>query len=250
MTARIGLLLALTVALAVGLALHGKIEQPEGYHDFADKRTLLGVKNCLNVLSNLPFLVVGLWGVRLVEPRIRLARTRAALLDTLPELLFAVGIALTAFGSSLYHLARGDGPLVWDRLPMTVAFTALTAGIVDEYFLPGVRRRLVVPLVLFGAGTVFYWNPGGGGLGPYAFVQALPLLVVLSILISVRPLGTPELGLAIALLLYAIAKLCEAADERLFELSRHWVSGHTLKHLAAAGASAVVIASVRRPQPS
>jgi len=237
--------------LALVLALLHKFEQDADYHKFVDIRRLpsddpkrFGVTNCLNVISNLPFLVVGLWGVRRVEPRIRAARTRAALVETLPELLFAVGVALTAFGSSLYHLGPGDGPLVWDRLPMTIAFTALTAGIVDDYFLPGVHR-FVVPLVIAGAGTVFYWYPGGGGLGPYYFVQFVPLVVVLVILCTVCPLGTRELGLTIALLLYAIAKLCEACDARLYEVSKGLVSGHTLKHLAAAGASAVVIASIR-----
>ena len=37
--------------------------QPQSYHDFADQRTLWGIPHALNVLSNLPFVVVGLDGI-------------------------------------------------------------------------------------------------------------------------------------------------------------------------------------------
>ena len=37
--------------------------QPQAYHDFADQRPLLGLPHMLNVVSNLPFLIVGVWGL-------------------------------------------------------------------------------------------------------------------------------------------------------------------------------------------
>jgi hypothetical protein len=33
------------------------------YHDFADQRSLLGIPNFWNVISNLPFLFIGGWGI-------------------------------------------------------------------------------------------------------------------------------------------------------------------------------------------
>jgi hypothetical protein len=39
------------------------IPQPQDYHQFADQRTLLGVPNFWNVVSNLPFVLVGAWGL-------------------------------------------------------------------------------------------------------------------------------------------------------------------------------------------
>ena len=37
--------------------------QDHAYHAFADTRTFLGIPNFRNVSSNLPFLVVGTWGL-------------------------------------------------------------------------------------------------------------------------------------------------------------------------------------------
>ena len=39
------------------------IPQDPAYHDFADQRTFLGVPNVLDVISNLPFLLVGVLGL-------------------------------------------------------------------------------------------------------------------------------------------------------------------------------------------
>jgi hypothetical protein len=62
----------LRVALTVGLAavaagvlfLLPPIPQDLRYHEFADHRTVWGIPNFWNVVSNLPFLLVALWGLR------------------------------------------------------------------------------------------------------------------------------------------------------------------------------------------
>ena len=64
--AGVRLLIATTaVVAAVGLLLP-RIPQPQSYHVFADQRSLLGVPNFGDVVSNLPFAVVGLWGLVLL----------------------------------------------------------------------------------------------------------------------------------------------------------------------------------------
>src|SRR2546425_1171460 len=55
--------LALFCLLCIGgflLSASAMPQSPE-YHNFADQRPLLGMPHMLNVVSNLPFLVVGLW---------------------------------------------------------------------------------------------------------------------------------------------------------------------------------------------
>jgi hypothetical protein len=85
--------------------------------------------------------------------------------------LFA-GTALTAIGSAYYHLAPGNWPLVWDRLPMTVGFMGLLTAVLAERVGHRIARRLFVPLVVFGAASVAYWyrseGRGAGDLRPYA----------------------------------------------------------------------------------
>ncbi|MGZ8797057.1 MAG: ceramidase domain-containing protein, partial [Thermoanaerobaculia bacterium] len=61
---RYWLLFAVVAASVVGLALHKPIPQDASYHAFADRRTVLGVPNFWNVISNLPFLLVGIAGLR------------------------------------------------------------------------------------------------------------------------------------------------------------------------------------------
>ena len=50
-------------ALGVILSLDPWRQDP-AYHLFADRRAWLGVANFADVASNLPFLAVGLWGLR------------------------------------------------------------------------------------------------------------------------------------------------------------------------------------------
>jgi hypothetical protein len=59
----------LTVVSLSALLLVPPITQDQNYHDFADQRTLLGIPNFWNVVSNLPFIAVGAVGVRRFSSR-------------------------------------------------------------------------------------------------------------------------------------------------------------------------------------
>ena len=56
------LLAGLTIPIFVALILSPPMAQDPAYHDFADQRTLLGIPHMWNVMSNLPFAVLGLAG--------------------------------------------------------------------------------------------------------------------------------------------------------------------------------------------
>ena len=45
---------------------------------------------------------------------------------------------------------------------------------------------------------------------------------------------------------YALAKILEANDHTVFELTGQWISGHTLKHFVAAFAAVPVIVAIGR----
>ncbi len=126
------------------------IAQPLAYHRFADARTLLGLPNFWNVLSNLPFLLVGLAGLRwlLGHPGASERVLRPAWL-----LLFA-GVALVGLGSAWYHLAPSNGALVWDRLPMTLAFMALFSVVIGEHISLRLGRQALWPLLVAGVASV------------------------------------------------------------------------------------------------
>jgi hypothetical protein len=48
---------------------------------------------------------------------------------------------------------------------------------------------------------------------------------------------------------YVLAKILETGDRQIFALTGHTVSGHTLKHLAAAMAGYWMLRMLRRREP-
>lgn len=219
------------------------IAQDLAYHEFADQRMLLGVPNFWNVASNLPFIIVGAWGFKF---------TRRHVNDPLriAWLVFFVGIFLTAFGSGYFHLRPDNESLAWDRLTMTIGFTSFVAIVIGEYLSVDWGKRLLVPLLVVGAASVFYWlhteRLGAGDLRPYALVQFVPMLLVPIIVIARR--DRSDLGRYIGWMIafYVIAKLLEQFDDAVFSVG-NLMSGHALKHVSAAlGPAALLLGLMRR----
>ncbi|HMK71769.1 MAG TPA: ceramidase domain-containing protein [Myxococcaceae bacterium] len=221
------------VAVAAAYSIR-RIPQDPAYHLFADDRTLLGIPNALNVLSNVAFAIVGVLGLQLllrggVEMRDRRERW--------PWLVFFAGVALTSVGSAWYHVAPSNDTLLWDRLPMAVGFMGLFVALITERIDAGMGFRLLWPMVLVGVGGVFYWyfteRAGAGDLRPYLVVQFYPLVAIPLVLVLFPRVYTLSWGFVGALAAYLLAKVAEIEDGRLLQLGSP-VSGHTLKHLLAA----------------
>lgn len=229
--------LLLTVAVVLALVAAGPIALPAGYHDFADRRALFGIPNAGDVLSNLPFLLVGLLGLLRVSPH------RPA---SIAWNVFFSCVALTSMGSAYYHWAPSDVGLAVDRLPIAGACAALICAFVAERIAPSASR---LP-VMFGAVglallTVLYahvspaWFGPGGDLRPYLLLQIWPLVAIPLLLASHPAADEHALGNACwlwPLLLYLLAKGFEVADHQVLALSG-LISGHTVKHLLAAAAA-------------
>ena len=227
-------ILLISVAGIIGMLMAEPIAQDSGYHQFADQRTILGVPNFWNVVSNLPFLIVGLMGLFSL---FRSDRTQFIVELKPAYVLFFAGVALVNFGSGYYHLWPDNETLVWDRLPMTFAFMALFAVIIAEFVSMKVSRLALWPLVIFGVFSVFYWHftetAGRGDLRLYALVQFLPMLLIPLFLLLFKPRFTLTSGYWALLLAYVLAKVFEYYDEGLLE-SLGFISGHSLKHIVAA----------------
>ena len=229
--ARLAILTTVTIGLAVATALVPRIPQDPAYHLFADQRTLFGIPRALDVLSNIPFFFVGLWGLVIAF--------RRSVAERWGYLTLFTGVLLTCFGSAHYHWEPNNQTLVWDRLPMAVGFMGLLSVTVSERISHGLGIRLLAPLTLIGLASVIYWSrteaAGVGDLRPYFFVQfgSLLLLILMLALFSSRYTETKYVVYALAF--YALAKILELLDAPIYGFLR-FVSGHTLKHLAAAGA--------------
>jgi hypothetical protein len=236
-----GWVAAATLLAALALLGHGPFAQWPGYHDFADSRAWLGLPNAANVLSNLPFAVIGLWGLgRLWMQRGATPRPGAA-----GWAVFAFAVACTALGSAFYHWAPSNATLVFDRLPIAWACAALSCAFLAERVAPawGSPQTLALAGLAASLSVAWWWfseRSGAGDLRPYFFVQFLPMLLVpLTLWLKIGAGGGGQVGAGdwcVVLALYAAAKACEAADHALFA-HVHFSSGHTLKHLLAAAAA-------------
>lgn len=243
---RHAILIAAILAAAAAFLLTPRIPQDPAYHAFADQRTLANVANALNVVSNLPFALVGLVGWAATFRR----QTR---FDTpwerWPYAALFGGTALTAIGSSYYHLAPDNARLVWDRLPMTIGFMGFLAATIAERV--GVRqaRMWFVPALAFGAASVFHWHwterQGAGDLRWYLLVQFGSLLAIALMLALYPPRYTCSNLVVAGLGAYALAKAFELGDAAIFSAG-HIISGHSLKHITAAAGVGFLVAAVRR----
>lgn len=253
-------MIALAALLAGVLAWHGPIAQWADYHAFADVRAWLGIPNAADVLSNLPFALVGAWGwMRLRRPEPSWPAQNA-------WRLFCAGLLCTAVGSAVYHLAPDNTALVFDRIPIAGACAALLCAFLAER----VDRRwsslpaLAAAWLAATLSVVIWWAGelhGTGDLRAYLFVQCLPMLLVPAGLLLPRaawpaagPAGTDDPPYTVApsawwavLALYAAAKGAEVADHALFGMLG-MVSGHTLKHLLAALAAGWIVRAAVPPR--
>ncbi|MCC6623374.1 MAG: ceramidase domain-containing protein [Deltaproteobacteria bacterium] len=232
---RVIALVAAGLASLLGFFLVGPIAQDQAYHRFADDRGWLGIPNFMNVVTNLPFVGVGAWGLAVC--RRTSAEARAAWAT------FFAGVLLVGLGSGYYHWSPSDATLVWDRLPMTLGFVGLTVAILVEWVSPRARWLLPWGLAL-GVGSVLVWA-GTGDLRLYYGVQLMPLVLATLALVLYRAPFTRSWHLGVAVALYAGAKLVEAGDRALFDATGGALSGHPVKHVLAAGATFWILDMLR-----
>ena len=246
LTARISVL-ALCALLAPWLAawLLPSFAQPQSFHAYADQRVWLGLPRAADVLSNLPFLVVGALGLHFVLRGWR-TRNHDAFSDqrgAWPYALLFVGVVLTAFGSAWYHAQPNDATLVWDRLPMALGFAGLVAGTLTDRA-PQQISQWLLTFATVGAGTVLYWHVSGN-LAPYLVMQVGFIAAALIATAWITSRYTHANRVYVAAGLYAIAVIFERLDHQVYALLGGWISGHTLKHLFACAAILVILSMLR-----
>jgi len=234
---RAGALLTLLLALFAGVMALEPIAQSAEYHDFADQRFLLGVPHLFDVASSVAFVIVGALGISLCAGQRRppVASWMVLFICTL----------LAGFGSAYYHWAPNDATLVWDRLPIALVAMALLVALVVEHLGETLERLLLAPSLAIGVMSVLWWQ-WSGDLRPYLWVQFAPVLCIPFVLAIFPARYTYRRFMLYAIGLYSLAKAAEMNDIEIFTLTAHVVSGHTLKHLLAAGAILALLVMLRR----
>ena len=181
------------------------------------------------MISNVPFAFVGIYGL--------VAARRFALRSLWPGyIVFCIAVIAVSLGSAYYHYAPSTPALVWDRLPMSLAFMAVLTLVLGDRVNPLLGRALLGPLLVVGAASVIYWwwteRHGVGDLRPYALVQFLPLLLIALMLWLYRGSRESTAWLWWSFLMYFLAKVAERFDAPVYHAVGF--SGHSMKHLLSA----------------
>lgn len=226
---KIKILLTLSMLCSTAIFFLPKIPQNPSYHNFADQRLFFGIPNFWDVVSNLPFILIGLFGTIFIFPKVQNEK------KLLPHFGFFIGVLLTGFGSAYYHFLPTTETLVWDRLPMTIVFTSFLSALLTERINEEFGLKSWIPFLIFGIGSVFYWawteEKSAGDLRPYILVQFLPIILALVILALFPSKASERKYFGGIVLFYGISKFCEHFDEEIYEL--FIFSGHTFKHIFA-----------------
>jgi hypothetical protein len=241
-----GLLAAAVVAIAM------PITRAPAFHHYADQRAWLGIPHAGDVLSNLPFVIAGVWF---------LLRAQTAYAK-----LACLGVAAIGIGSGAYHIEPSDVTLAFDWGPIAIALMLVTAAVIEDRLGERAGKLAVIVGPLLAIASVVVWIAGGGTGGmtsessraisgaatvtsygamqaissagtvtPYGAVQALGVALP-ALLALIAPGSIPRRPLLLAVLCFALARLCAANDMQL--LDAIGISGHSLKHIAAAIAAA------------
>jgi hypothetical protein len=199
------------------------------YH-FACDGPLWGIPHGANVLTNLPFLLIGLVGLR------RIARVGPFERVDLNRVGLWISVALLSVGSGAYHFFLTPATLAADRICICgiLAFSvAEVLGVVN----PAARSaRLTWGLFAVCQASVLAWCLGATSL-IYGALQALGGVVTLWLALRAWRTGALAGSALRSLLLfvafYALAKVAELFDAEICDLTGG-VAGHPLKHVLAA----------------
>jgi hypothetical protein len=232
-------LAALAATLDLQLNAHGHTQVYAHGHPFVDARMVWGLPNAMDVLSNLPFALLGAYGLwSLPRAHALPAATRISVS------VFFIGFVLTCAGSSFYHWAPDTWGLAIDRAGMAIAF----AGVLGLATAERVSLRAahwVWGGVLVAAILSIGLNYAVGAIAPWAVVQFGGMAVVLWAATQRALPGALGIRWGVVIAIYGLAKLLEMGDAWVFHSTSELLSGHSLKHLAASLAVLPVISALR-----
>jgi len=231
---KFALLIAVTGGVIFGVFQTSAIPQNIIHHYYFDQRNLYGIPNFWNVVSTLPFLLVGLSGFYLLSsyPQNVYLKQKRIL-----YLMYSLALCLVTLGSSYYHLHPSNNTLLWYRLPMTLAFMSFFCIVLSDYISHRLAVIALFPLISLAVAAVIYWHQTESidtvDLRFYVLVQFLPILLVVLILLMFDHERSHSYLIWAMLVGYALAKVFEIYDHTVYEFLGV-VSGHTIKHVIAA----------------
>ncbi|WP_210543536.1 hypothetical protein [Rhodoferax sp. PAMC 29310] len=225
--------------MGIDLNAHGHVSLYEHDHPFVDARTLWGMPNGMDVLSNTPLGLAGLIGLLTLRGKPVSRATRNAMA------VFFAGLLLAGMGSAWYHWLPDASGLVVDRLGMAVTFAgAIAVALAERIDQRAAQTSLVAILATAIVSAALPFTHGN--VLTWVVVQFGGMALILWAAMQTRLADAVGVNLGALIAIYVLAKLCELNDATLFHLSGEWISGHSLKHGVAALAVLPVIVALLR----
>lgn len=233
------------------------LAQDQSYYNFADDWAWLKIPNAFNVLSNLPYLLVGYLGFTFTRS---FRNDKTKFIDkseTIPFYIAFAGIFLVGLGAGWFHWMPWDWTLVLDRLPMTIGFMAILAIFISERINLRAGQTLLPVLLSIGFLSVGLWILGErvtdiipADLRLYGLVQFFPMIVIPLLLLWFPPRYSGVGYIIWLFVFYGLAKAAEALDGQIYALTNDFISGHSLKHLLSAVATYFLYLYLKNRKPN
>ncbi|MDP6869295.1 MAG: hypothetical protein QGI21_00785 [Candidatus Poseidoniaceae archaeon] len=218
------------ISLLIIAIAYGKIEQDQSYHAFADNRTLLGIQNGLDVISNLAILYPGLLGLMLHNERKDDFEYRDGIESLIHYHLFG-GMLVTFVGSVLYHLDPTDTTLILDRFGMAIVIACYCSLLISDFISVDLAKKMHTPIIIIGISTILYWAIIDD-LRAYFIFKHQPLILIMILLIYGKNSYDKSQYYLWSISFIMLATLVENLDVEIYK-SLGIISGHTLKHIFA-----------------
>jgi len=219
-----------------------QVTQFDSYHDFADKSNVLGLPHAWDVLSNVPFALIGVGGLWVMR---RFSEVEGSIVARDMLLLFFYGLIVTSVCSSFYHLSPDNASVFLDRLGMTVAFAGILALAVTVCVSDRAGKMISYLVLFLGPVCLWVWQQTDNLLA-WSVLQAGGMLVIVGLAAFTKASKSLRVALAYAIGWYFLSKLCELGDHAIYEWTFGLMPGHSLKHIVAAFAGIPLINYLRR----
>jgi len=182
-----------------------KINLPNNYHNFSDKRSILGLPNAMNVGSNLFILL----------PAIYLLQKQKKMT------LLSSHIIYLFLASSYYHINPTNKSIVPDMVGVVTLNIVVLSYFIDPY--------IFIMLYVLGIFSVFYWYKTNDLRLYIAILLGCPLYIFYKLYDNkqIRP------QLYTIIFIGVLLRVLEHNDSYIYKLSNQTISGHTLKHILA-----------------
>ncbi|CAK9144741.1 unnamed protein product [Ilex paraguariensis] len=194
-------------------------------------RNFLGVPNTLNVITNFPFLIVGVLGfVLCLEGDFFNISLRGEIWGWT---IFYTGIAAVAFGSAYYHLKPDNSRVTWDTLPMMIAYSSVLSSLIVERAGKRVGLTCLIGLLIVAFISTAY-ERNLNDLRMCMMFQLIPCIAIPCVTLLYPPKYTHSRYWLLAAGVYLLGQFEVVADRKIFKVTRYVISGHSLEHLCVA----------------